>query len=90
MIVCNGIEYRGDRCAFCAERHYRISGACEKCPDSFLFLVLLFLIAISALGYTLYKLQKNDINVAGLSIGMDFFQVTELVDRFDSIIFTLT
>lgn len=63
------------RCGSCDAQFYQTNGECVRCPAStwaLIVVVVLVVIAGSAIGYLLS--QKN-INLAFLSIGVDFFQV---------------
>src|SRR5690606_13865145 len=67
--------YDGARCMFCARGFYRVSGECVKCSDSPWAVVIVFgLGAIAALAVA-YTLNKKNINLALISIGIDYFQV---------------
>ena len=63
------------RCASCALHYYARAGSCIKCPDSPYALVIGFiLIVIAAVGLGVF-LNKRGVNVAVISIGVDYFQV---------------
>ena len=63
------------RCASCAKGYYRRGPECIRCPDSPYMLivgVVLLLFFVAGLGY---YLQRAKINLAIVSIGIDYFQV---------------
>jgi hypothetical protein len=63
------------RCASCALGFYSSGGVCVKCPDSPAALVVgvvLLLLVVAGAGYWL---NKRQVNIAVMSIGIDFFQV---------------
>jgi len=63
------------RCASCARGYFRRSGECIKCPDSPWALVIGFVLLIVAGATVGFILNRKNINVAVISIGIDFFQV---------------
>jgi hypothetical protein len=69
------------RCAACSEGYYRIAGACRKCPNNPWLLVAGFLVAVLAAGVIGYILNRKSVNVAFLSIGIDYFQVLAMFSR---------
>jgi len=63
------------RCAECDLGYYRLAGECVECPDNPLFLILGFIVgAILACGIG-YVLNSKNVNLAFVSIGVDYFQV---------------
>jgi hypothetical protein len=63
------------RCSSCDKGFYKRAGECIKCPDSpgALFVGFIVLIVfVCALGF---QLNKKQVNIAVVSIGIDFFQV---------------
>jgi hypothetical protein len=76
-----GAEYRGDRCMTCAPQYYRVNDECVKCPDSpWAVLIIFCVIAALALGLA-YTLNAYSVNLALISIGMDWAQVVAVFAR---------
>jgi len=66
------------RCASCVSGFYRRSGLCEPCPDQpWLPIAIFVTLAICAAGGA-YWLNTKKINLALVSIGVDYFQVLAL------------
>ena len=63
------------RCADCDDGYYRRAGECIECPDNPLMLVIGFLCAAVGLCIAGYIMNKKSVNLAFLSIGVDYFQV---------------
>jgi hypothetical protein len=63
------------RCATCAKGFYKRSGSCIKCPDSPAALFIGFILLVVFVCCAGFFLNKKGVNVAVLSIGVDFFQV---------------
>jgi hypothetical protein len=68
-------EYEGPRCATCAEGFYRINGLCQECPSAPWAIVVAGIGVLICGSYVGYKLQKKNVNLGILSIGIDYFQV---------------
>jgi len=67
------------RCSSCDIGYFRAGINCIKCPDSpytTLALVILLLIFLAGLGFWL---NKHQVNIAVLSIGVDYFQVLAIL-----------
>lgn len=63
------------RCSSCEINYYRRSGECVRCPESpGMLIVGLFLIAAACIGVG-YLFNRLKVNVAFVTIAMDFFQV---------------
>jgi hypothetical protein len=76
--LCCAESYRGERCALCANDYYRLGGECIICPDNpWLVAVGLILVACGC-AVAGWMLQRNEINVGLLSIGIDYFQVVAM------------
>lgn len=63
------------RCAACADRYYRRAGECVECPSNPWILIVAFLgmaLVLCAVGYVL---NRKAVNLAFVSIGVDYFQV---------------
>ena len=66
------------RCASCAPQFYRRSGLCEPCPQQpWLPIAIFVTLAVCAAGGA-YWLNTKKINLALVSIGVDYFQVLAL------------
>ena len=63
------------RCAVCDLGYYRRAGECIECPNNPLLLVIGFLVAAVLLCISGYVLNRKAVNLAFLSIGVDYFQV---------------
>jgi hypothetical protein len=64
------------RCSSCATGFYPgSSGECIKCPSSPAALFIGFAIIIAAVAGIGYFLSRKGVNLAFISIGVDFFQV---------------
>jgi hypothetical protein len=63
------------RCASCAPGYYPAGSGCVKCPDSPAALFIgfgLIILAAAAIGWFL---NRKNVNIAFLSIGVDYFQI---------------
>jgi hypothetical protein len=77
------------RCRACVRRsfvarvvqYYRIGGACRKCPNNPWLLIGGFFLAIIGVAILGYILNRKSVNVAFLSIGVDYFQVLAMFAR---------
>lgn len=69
------LGYTGERCKDCITGFYRRAGACEKCPKNPLIIVLGFVVAALVMCVAGYILNKRHVNLAFISIGIDYFQV---------------
>ena len=63
------------RCASCAAGFYKSANQCIKCPDSPAAVIVVVALVIVLLIAAGYWLNKRQINLAVISIGVDFFQV---------------
>ena len=74
--------YVAERCAACLPgKYYRMNGECVKCPSSMYALYIgLALVLMAGIGLS-YYLQKKNISVALLSIGVDYLQVLSMFSR---------
>jgi hypothetical protein len=63
------------RCGSCNKGYYRVAGDCMKCPNSPVALIIgMLVLAIAAAGGA-YLLHRMNINLAFMSIGIDYMQV---------------
>ena len=72
------LGYAGERCATCAFGYYKRAGFCEECPKNPLILVIGMVSAAVVLCAGGYILNKNSVNLAFVSIGVDYFQILAL------------
>ncbi len=63
------------RCASCDLGFYKRAGECIKCPDSPAALFIGFILLIVFICGGAFQLNKKQVNIAVVSIGVDFFQV---------------
>ena len=63
------------RCGSCAPGYYNNDGPCIKCPDSPAAIIIGFVLMISVGAAAAYWLDKRNVNLAFVSIGIDYFQV---------------
>eukprot|EP01029_Cantina_marsupialis_P015297 TRINITY_DN3351_c0_g3_i1.p1 TRINITY_DN3351_c0_g3~~TRINITY_DN3351_c0_g3_i1.p1 ORF type:complete len:1598 (+),score=418.26 TRINITY_DN3351_c0_g3_i1:934-5727(+) len=76
--------YQDERCVNCLRgEYYRRNGRCVKCPDNSWLLILGFGVAAIALCIGGYLLNKKDVHLAFLAIGVDYFQVLAMFARSD-------
>jgi hypothetical protein len=69
------------RCSQCAKGFFKIDGECAKCPENPYLLLAAIICGFFAIGVAFYVLHTKDINVAILSIGVDYFQIVSLFSR---------
>jgi hypothetical protein len=67
------------RCNSCDKGFYRLSNSCIKCPDSPIMLVVGCLLIIITLAAAGYFLNKYKVNLAFVSIAVDYFQVVSIL-----------
>lgn len=67
--------YAGIRCSGCALKHYRLQQQCKACPNTAWLLIPLVVIGVLVVMGVMVWLSKRRINLAGLSIGVDFLQM---------------
>ncbi|GBG24702.1 Protein O-linked-mannose beta-1,2-N-acetylglucosaminyltransferase 1 [Hondaea fermentalgiana] len=81
-----GYVHQNDRlklCGKCAEDFYRLEGKCEPCPNlAWLILIACFLVAV-ILCSVAYFLTKYGVQLAAVSICIDFCQVVSLFSTYD-------
>jgi hypothetical protein len=70
------VGYVDERCKNCAFKYYRLQDACVACPSFALLYIFLFLIVVAVVVSIAYWLNKKRVNLAALSIGIDFMQVS--------------
>jgi hypothetical protein len=63
------------KCSNCDTGYYRQATGCVKCPDSPWALVIGFVLLVTAAGFLGYFMNQKNVNIAVISIGIDFFQV---------------
>jgi hypothetical protein len=69
------------RCASCDTGFYKRAGECIKCPDSPAALFIGFVLLVVVVGWVGYTLNKRQVNIAVISIGIDFFQVLAIFSQ---------
>jgi hypothetical protein len=69
------------RCATCADGYYRLAGKCRVCPNNPWVLVVAFIVIVLAVAVVGYVLNRKSVNIAFLSIGIDYFQVLAMFSR---------
>lgn len=63
------------RCSSCAIGYYKRAGLCAECPDSPELLIIAFVLMAICAAVAAYFLNKSNIDVALVQIGIDYFQV---------------
>jgi hypothetical protein len=63
------------KCSNCDTGFYKRNSECVKCPDSPWALVIGFTLLVAVAGCLGYFLNQKGVNIAVVSIGLDFFQV---------------
>jgi hypothetical protein len=63
------------RCSACAVGYFRQNGACVGCPQRAWLLIVLFFVMAVVLCVGGWLLNRKNVNIAFLSIGVDYFQV---------------
>jgi hypothetical protein len=63
------------RCASCAAGFFLSAGSCIRCPDSPVALAVAMAILLIFVAFAGFYLNKRQVNIAVVSIGIDFFQV---------------
>ena len=69
------------RCAYCDKGFYKRAGECIKCPDSPAGLFIGFIILVVFMCGVAFQLNKRQVNIAVVSIGIDFFQVLAIFSQ---------
>lgn len=69
------------RCPSCALGYYRFNGECKKCPDQSWMLPLFFAIGITVICGLGFWMNKKNINLALMSVSVDYLQVIALFAR---------
>ena len=74
--------YDGDRCALCLKgKYYRVDGECIKCPNNMGMVLIGFVFMGVAFGAGAFYLNKKNVGLALVSIGVDFAQVLSSFSR---------
>jgi hypothetical protein len=66
------------RCSNCEQGFYRRNGECIRCPDAPILMVIGFCVLAVFVVACGYILNRKAVNVAFLSIGVDYFQVLSM------------
>jgi hypothetical protein len=69
------------RCASCAPGFFKRGGSCAKCPDSPAGMFVGFILLIIAIGAVGFVLNKKQVNLAVVSIGVDYLQVLAIFSQ---------
>jgi hypothetical protein len=69
------------RCSSCNEGFYSLNGKCTPCPQSPWAVVVGILLAILLLGWAGWFLNKYNVNIGLISIGVDFFQTLAIASN---------
>ena len=75
--------YTGRLCGFCAPNHYRLDQLCVKCPSLAWLYLAGGVVVVLIILYVAYWLNKHRVNLAALSIGVDFLQTVAIFAAFD-------
>jgi hypothetical protein len=74
--------YEGERCAYClAGKYYRVNGKCVKCPDNLYVLYVGLAVLMLAVVAFAYFLNRKNISLALIAIGIDYAQVMSMFSR---------
>jgi IPT/TIG domain len=63
------------RCSVCADNYYMSAGLCVKCPSAPWVLIVAFIAVSILLAIGGWILSRKNVNIAFMSIGVDYFQV---------------
>eukprot|EP01029_Cantina_marsupialis_P014770 TRINITY_DN323_c0_g3_i1.p1 TRINITY_DN323_c0_g3~~TRINITY_DN323_c0_g3_i1.p1 ORF type:complete len:6065 (+),score=1822.54 TRINITY_DN323_c0_g3_i1:50-18244(+) len=70
------------RCALCtSEEYFREAGECVECPQNILLVILMLIAAGMLVSVSGYVLNKKAVNLAFVSIAVDYFQVLAIFRR---------
>ena len=75
------LGYTGERCGVCILGFYKFDGECVRCPDLAGLYIALFVLGILFIAGAGWWLNKQKINLAFVSIGVDYLQVLALFAR---------
>ena len=70
--------YTGDGCSSCQSGYYRLEDSCYKCPRGAAGLIVAEIFAITALVLVAWFLKRRGVNMAVVSIGLDFLQILSI------------
>lgn len=74
--------YTGVPCALCAEGYHRLEQQCVPCPSNAPIMLGLYVTVLVAAVATFMYLQSKKINLAALSMAIDFLQVLAMFGSF--------
>ena len=63
------------RCSQCASGYFKLNGNCEECPSQPWLIPVTIAIVAACAGYIGHKLDKKQVNLGIITIGVDYFQV---------------
>lgn len=75
-------QYVGEECRACASGFYRRGLSCLPCPTNAAALVVVFVVAVVAVGALAAWLHRHMFNVKGLTIGLDMLQALSMFSAF--------
>ena len=75
-------RYSGERCAKCSIRHYRLEGLCEPCPSVWWLIPSLLLVFVLCCWCFIRWVQRNHVNIAAVTIGIDYLQALSMFGSF--------
>uniref|UniRef100_A0A7S1GCG6 IPT/TIG domain-containing protein n=1 Tax=Bicosoecida sp. CB-2014 TaxID=1486930 RepID=A0A7S1GCG6_9STRA len=78
-------EYTGEACGRCqtSPRHYRLDQECLPCPNLAWLMLVGFFFVLVLLGAGGMYLNKRKVNLAAITIGIDFVQVLSVFSGYD-------
>lgn len=77
------LGFSGPRCATCQDGWFRYTSSCRQCATSVGPLVGLFALGVLCVGAAAFLVQKSGINLAAITIALEFFQVLGRFGRMD-------
>ena len=69
------------RCSTCAKGFYKRTGSCVKCPDSPAAMFIGFILLVIFIGGAGFMMNKKQVNLAVISIGVDYLQVLAIFSQ---------
>jgi VCBS repeat-containing protein len=74
--------YTGERCSECIKgSYYRVNGECIRCPNNPWAVVVIFVLGALVALMVAYTLNRKKVNLALISIGIDYFQIVAMFAR---------
>jgi cysteine-rich repeat protein len=73
------LGYEGIRCSQCLRgKYYRVNGECIECPQNPELILAAFLVGVVFVCIGAYEMNRRQLNLAFLAVGIDYFQVLSL------------